>query len=144
MRSVYLDMEKLHHFTESAYRQHLGSSVDVLGAHILVIVSEYVSISAGALAASVQRPATSFTPRLYALETRGLIRRCPDSSDRRAVRIELTDAGKVLAAEVGEKLRRAHAEIEKALYGLEVGTPRMFMTRYAPIAAEALPAPMPE
>lgn len=143
MHSVYLDMDKLRQFTESVYRQHLGS-VDVLDAHILVIVSEYVSISAGALAASVQRPATSFTPRLDSLEERNLIRRCPDAVDRRAVRIELTNTGKVLAAEVGENLQRAHAEVEKALYGLEVGTPRMFMTRYAPISADTLPAPMPE
>ena len=39
------------------------------------------------------------TSRLDALESRGLVKRTPDPSDRRAVQVELTDAGRKLLDE---------------------------------------------
>lgn len=46
---------------------------------------------ASELARSVGRAATSFTPNLDKLQEKGLIERKPDPSDRRAVRIFLTE-----------------------------------------------------
>ncbi|MGJ3238599.1 MAG: MarR family winged helix-turn-helix transcriptional regulator [Anaerolineae bacterium] len=48
---------------------------------------------ASELARAVGRAATSFTPNLDKLQKKGLIERRPDTSDRRAVRIFLTEAG---------------------------------------------------
>lgn len=44
----------------------------------------------------------AMTNRLDRLETAGLIRRVPDPEDRRGVLVELTQAGKTLAAEAAE------------------------------------------
>ena len=49
---------------------------------------------ASELARSVGRAATSFTPNLDKLQSKGLIERRADPSDRRAVRIYLTESGK--------------------------------------------------
>ncbi len=48
---------------------------------------------ASELARAVGRAATSFTPNLDKLQTKGLIERRADPADRRAVRIYLTEAG---------------------------------------------------
>lgn len=50
--------------------------------------------SPGALAADIELSSGAMTSRLDALEKAGLIRRLPDPSDRRAVIVELTDAGR--------------------------------------------------
>ncbi len=44
-----------------------------------------------------------------ALADAGLVRRRPDDSDRRAVLVDLTDAGRTLAASVARAQRRASA-----------------------------------
>lgn len=49
---------------------------------------------ASQLAHEVGRAATSFTPNLDKLQDKGYIERLPDPSDRRAVRIYLTDKAK--------------------------------------------------
>jgi DNA-binding MarR family transcriptional regulator len=48
---------------------------------------------ASALAASIGRPATSFTPILDSLERQNLLARRPDPDDRRAIQVWLTDIG---------------------------------------------------
>src|SRR6185436_2315133 len=45
------------------------------------------------LAEAVGRPATSFTPILDAIESKGLIERGKDPRDRRAIKIQLTAQG---------------------------------------------------
>ncbi|RUL63416.1 MarR family transcriptional regulator [Dyella dinghuensis] len=50
-------------------------------------------MSATELARSVELDGGAMTRQLDQLEGRGLLRRCPHEQDRRALRIELTDAG---------------------------------------------------
>src|SRR5262249_21512120 len=52
--------------------------------------------TAGDLAAKVELSSAAMTNRLDQLEKRGLVRRVPDERDRRAVQIEVTDAGREL------------------------------------------------
>ena len=69
--------------------QPLGLSV--IEWYILRALYEQDGQHASELAKSVGRAATSFTPNLDKLQDKGLIERQPDPSDRRAVRIHLTE-----------------------------------------------------
>ncbi|WP_233840183.1 MarR family transcriptional regulator [Dyella sp. 2HG41-7] len=53
-------------------------------------------MSATELARSVELDGGAMTRQLDQLEGRGYLRRCPHEQDRRALRIELTDAGRAL------------------------------------------------
>ena len=66
-------------------------NITVIEWYILRALYEQDGQHASELARAVGRAATSFTPNLDKLEENGLIERRPDSSDRRAVRIYLTD-----------------------------------------------------
>lgn len=59
--------------------------------YILRALYEQDGQHASELANAVGRAATSFTPNLDKLANKGLVERRPDPSDRRAVRIYLTD-----------------------------------------------------
>jgi DNA-binding MarR family transcriptional regulator len=63
---------------------------------ILKRLSVLGPMSATELARSVELDGGAMTRQLDQLERRGLLRRCPHEQDRRALRIELTDAGSVL------------------------------------------------
>ncbi len=69
--------------------QPLGLSV--IEWYILRALYDQDGQHASELARSVGRAATSFTPNLDKLQSKGMIERRPDPSDRRAVRIFLTD-----------------------------------------------------
>lgn len=69
--------------------QSLGLSV--IEWYILRALYDQDGQHASELARSVGRAATSFTPNLDKLQKKSLIERRPDPSDRRAVRIHLTD-----------------------------------------------------
>jgi DNA-binding MarR family transcriptional regulator len=53
-------------------------------------------MSATELARSVELDGGAMTRQLDQLESKGYLRRCPHEQDRRALRIELTDAGAAL------------------------------------------------
>lgn len=69
--------------------QPLGLSV--IEWYILRALYDQDGQHASELARSVGRAATSFTPNLDKLQSKGMIERRPDPSDRRAVRIFLTE-----------------------------------------------------
>jgi DNA-binding MarR family transcriptional regulator len=78
--------------------QVFGQVVQPLGLtviewYILRALYEQDGQHASELARAVGRAATSFTPNLDKLQTKGLIERRADPADRRAVRIYLTEAG---------------------------------------------------
>lgn len=62
--------------------------------YILRALYERDGQHASELARAVGRAATSFTPNLDKLQTKGLVERRPDPTDRRAVHIYLTDEAK--------------------------------------------------
>jgi DNA-binding MarR family transcriptional regulator len=79
---------------EKVYRRiarPLGLTVVEL--YILRSLYEQDGQYASHLASNVGRAATSFTPNLDKLEQKGYIERRADATDRRAVRIHLTDYG---------------------------------------------------
>ncbi|MDX2138903.1 MAG: MarR family transcriptional regulator [Chloroflexota bacterium] len=68
--------------------------------YILRALFERDGQHASELARAVGRAATSFTPNLDKLQSKGLIERRPDPTDRRAVHIFLTAEGEKYRAEV--------------------------------------------
>lgn len=79
--------------------QVFGQVVQPLGLtviewYILRALYEQDGQHASELARAVGRAATSFTPNLDKLQDKGLIERRADPSDRRAVRIYLTEVGR--------------------------------------------------
>lgn len=68
-----------------------STGLSVIEWYILRALYEQDGQHASELARSVGRAATSFTPNLDKLQKKSLIERRPDPSDRRAVRIFLTD-----------------------------------------------------
>ncbi|MEO0564750.1 MAG: MarR family winged helix-turn-helix transcriptional regulator [Chloroflexota bacterium] len=83
-------------FTRAAQSHNLS----VIEWYILRALYEQNGQHASELARSVGRAATSFTPNLDKLQNKGLIERRPDPSDRRAVRIFLTNTAEAQRDEV--------------------------------------------
>jgi len=67
-------------------------------------------VSAGELARAVDLDGGAMTRQLDQLERKGYLRRCPHEQDRRALRIELTDAGK----DLWQQLRRCGQRVMNA------------------------------
>lgn len=83
-------------------------------ARALRVVQRHEAARMGEIAAHLRIAPRSVTEVLDRLEERGLVRRVPDPTDRRATLIELTDAGAVLLGEVD----RARAEQSTAYLGV--------------------------
>ena len=85
--------------------QVYGQVIEPLG---LTVIEWYILRSlydqdgqhASELARAVGRAATSFTPILDKLQNKGFIERRPHPADQRAIRIYLTEQGKVLEEQV--------------------------------------------
>jgi DNA-binding MarR family transcriptional regulator len=69
-------------------------------ARALRVVHRHEAARMGTIAAHLRIAPRSVTEVLDGLEERGLVRRVPDPTDRRATLIELTDTGRALLAEV--------------------------------------------
>lgn len=91
--------------------QPLGLSVIEL--YILRALYERDGQHASELAKAVGRAATSFTPNLDKLQSKNLIERRPDPSDRRAVRIYLTKPALKLREEIVQNTDRIDATIKE-------------------------------
>ena len=79
--------------------------------YVLRVLYEQDGQHASDLAKAVGRAATSFTPNLDKLEEKGLIERCPDPEDRRAVHICLTEAGRACR----EAVLKSACEVDRLL-----------------------------
>lgn len=79
--------------------------------YILRALYERDGQHASELANAVGRAATSFTPNLDKLQKKELIERRPDPSDRRAVRIFLTDKAHDKRSDVLEAAEKIDAQI---------------------------------
>lgn len=91
--------------------QQMGLSVIEL--YILRALYERDGQHASELARAVGRAATSFTPNLDKLQTKGLIERRPDPSDRRAVRIYVTAEGLELREDIVQSTDRVDEAIRE-------------------------------
>lgn len=81
--------------------------------YILRALYESDGQHASELAQAVGRAATSFTPNLDKLQDKGLIERRPDESDRRAVRIYLTEAAEARRHDVMDSASAVDAKIQQ-------------------------------
>lgn len=82
--------------------------------YILRALYEQDGQHASELARAVGRAATSFTPNLDKLQHKDLIERRPDPSDRRAVRIFLTDE----AHKVREQVQGTAEDVDRRIAGM--------------------------
>lgn len=81
--------------------------------YVLQALYEQNGQHASQLADAIGRAATSFTPNLDKLERKGLIERQQDDTDRRAVRIYLTEVALSIQAEVEESADEIDAQFRK-------------------------------
>lgn len=87
-----------------------GSELRFIQFLILKRLAHLGSMTAGELARSVDLDGGAMTRQLDQLERKGYLRRCPHEQDRRALRIELTTAGK----DLWPQLRRCGQRVMKA------------------------------
>lgn len=93
--SVWCNLDIALRNVDQIFRHSMPSmGLSVIEMYILRALYDRDGQHASELARAVGRAATSFTPNLDKLQNKGLIERCPDPGDRRAVRIYLTDDGK--------------------------------------------------
>lgn len=96
------------------FRQSIRpEGLKVIEWYILQALYERDGQHASELAQAVGRAATSFTPNLDKLQVKGLIERRPDETDRRAVRIYLTDVAHAYREDVLASAREIDAQIRR-------------------------------
>jgi DNA-binding MarR family transcriptional regulator len=90
-------IQKINKHLDHAMNETLGEFDIDRGEWMVLTVlrrsGEPYRLSPGALARFMGLSAAAITNRLNQLESRGLIRRLPDSEDRRAIKVELTSEG---------------------------------------------------
>ena len=90
--SVWCNLDIALRNIDQIFRTHVRDlGLSVIEWYVLRALFEEDGQHASQLAYEVGRAATSFTPNLDKLQDKGYIERLPDPSDRRAVRIYLTD-----------------------------------------------------
>ena len=90
--SVWCNLDIALRSVDQMFRQTIRpAELSVIEWYILRALFNQDGQHASELARAVGRAATSFTPNLDKLQDKGYIERRPDSHDRRAVRIFLTD-----------------------------------------------------
>lgn len=108
---------------DSTYRRLIRpTNLTVIEWYVLRALFERDGQHASELARAVGRAATSFTPNLDKLQGNGYIERRPDETDRRAVRIFLTDKAKQCKADVMESAEEIDTQIQQAFSGAEIDT----------------------
>lgn len=115
---------------DTAYRRMIRpSNLTVIEWYVLRALFERDGQHASELARAVGRAATSFTPNLDKLQRNGYVERRPDQSDRRAVRIFLTDKARACEGEVRESARLIDQYIHAPFDSSEINTLRKVLAR---------------
>ena len=86
-------------------------------------------MSASELARAVELDGGAMTRQLDQLERKGYLRRCRHAQDRRALRIELTDAGRALWQQLTDCNDRVLAAAQRSLSTAERGRLHDYLTR---------------
>jgi DNA-binding MarR family transcriptional regulator len=95
-RRALRELMRLHQLRERDRVSAYG--VTVSGAHALEVLAERGALSLNALSAELFVDKSTACRTVGLLEDRGYLVRLADSRDGRAIRLELTDAGRVLEA----------------------------------------------
>lgn len=99
--SVWCNLDVALRNVDQVFRRSVRPlNMTVIEWYILRALYEEDGQHASDLARAVGRAATSFTPNLDKLQTKGLIERRADPGDRRAVRIYLTDKANKMRGDV--------------------------------------------
>ena len=114
--SFLLDLQRVTHLTLDALTHELADlEVTASEANVLANLAEGAELTASGLAARVGSRATTMTAVLDRLAGRGWIVREPHPSDRRAVVVRLTTAGRSVARRVARAYDRVEADVLAAL-----------------------------
>lgn len=108
--SVLLALQRATHATLHAIAEDLADpSVGPAEANVLAALADGAARTPSELAAEIGTRTTTMTSVLDRLEGRGLIARQAHPADRRAIRIELTAAGRKAATTTRQAFRRVEA-----------------------------------
>jgi DNA-binding MarR family transcriptional regulator len=119
------------HLLRRLRREDDASGLGAPGLSALSVIVFGGPVSIGGLAAAEQVRVPTMSRLVDSLAGRGLVRRVPDESDRRVVRVEATDTGRellhagrerrvgALAADVGQLTQTERAALVEALPLLE-------------------------
>lgn len=97
----------------------LGIDLRFIQFLILKRLARLGPMSASELARAVELDGGAMTRQLDQLEGKGYLRRCPHEQDRRALRIELTDAGTALWEQLTDCNERVLAAAQRSLKPVE-------------------------
>lgn len=97
----------------------LGADLRFTQFLILKRLARLGPMTASELARSVELDGGAMTRQLDQLERKGYLRRCPHEQDRRALRIELTDAGNALWQQLTDCNERVLSAAQRSLTGAE-------------------------
>jgi len=100
-------------------------------ARALTVLDHDGPLRLGALAERLHVAARSATEVVDALEARGLVRREPDRSDRRATLVSLTDRGRRTSADIHRVRHDQAAEFFGSLTAAEQAALRRILTKLA-------------
>lgn len=101
---IWVDIDRLHRnlskLIGSTIRENSELNLDAIEWMLMNSLMKEDGQHASTLANSVGRAATSFTPILDRLQTKGYVERRSDKSDRRAVRVFMTKKGRLSRAKI--------------------------------------------
>lgn len=112
--SIWCNLDIALRNVDQIFRQYIHpTGLTVIEWYILRALYETDGQHASELANAVGRAATSFTPNLDKLQKKDLIERRPDESDRRAVRIFLTDLAHKRRGEILKHAKEADKQLSE-------------------------------
>lgn len=134
MKSIFLELSRLERTIQHEYATALrGFPVSPIEAHMLVELHLHGAMRAMDLAQRVNFTVTSFTPLIDRLVERELIERHAHPQDRRAILLDLTDAGRALFPALAGALENAHQRVMQ-LTNQAGNAANSFVEKYAPAA----------
>ncbi|MEJ8571091.1 MarR family winged helix-turn-helix transcriptional regulator [Microbaculum marinum] len=108
---------------------------------LLVSLNRPAPPTMGATAELLAMDRTTLTAALKPLQRRGLVRIEPAASDKRSRLMLLTDDGRQLLARAVPIWRREHAEVDRDLGGIDIGTLKTGLGRLSERSVEQAVAP---
>lgn len=104
--AVMCDVQKILHETMAPICQQHGLTLQQM--HVLVELAREPGLTAGRLSDQAGILRTNFASVCRRLEVRGLIERRRSETDRRSLRLRVTDEGRALLASIDEEVQRRY------------------------------------
>lgn len=135
--SIWCNLDIALRSIDQLFRQNIRPvDLTVIEWYILRALYDRDGQHASELARAVGRAATSFTPNLDKLQDKGFIERRPDKSDRRAVRIYLTDKAHAHRDDVVNSAREIDEQIGELFDGDELEVFNFVLANLQQLAAK--------